>query len=57
MPVEDPVLGGDGVLGVVVAIQSFDDFLGFNLHLHVLSTDGCFYGNVMFKVAPRFETN
>jgi hypothetical protein len=51
------VLGGDAVPGAVVAIQSFGDFLGFNPHLHVLSTDGCFYGNVMFKVASRFETN
>ena len=25
-------------------------------HLPVLSTDGCFYGEGMFRVAPRFET-
>jgi hypothetical protein len=24
--------------------------------LHVLCTDGCFYGQGMFRVAPRFET-
>ena len=47
----------DVVPGAVVAIQSFGDFLGFNPHLHVLGTDGCFYGEGMFRVAPRFETN
>ena len=41
--------------GAVVAIQSFGDFLGFNSHLHVLGTDGCFYGEGMFRVAPRFH--
>ena len=50
VPVEDAVPGG------VIAIQSFGDFLGFNPHLHVLSTDGCFYGQGMFRVAPRFNT-
>ena len=25
------------------------DFLGFNSHLHVIATDGCFYGNGSFK--------
>jgi len=46
----------DAVPGAVIAIQSFGDFLGFNPHLHILSTDGCFYGKGMFRVAPRFET-
>jgi hypothetical protein len=57
VPEEDPVLGGkeSAVPGAVIAIQSFGDFLGFNPHLHVLCTDGCFYGNGMFRVAPRFE--
>ncbi len=45
----------DVVPGAVVAIQSFGDFLGFNPHLHVLGTDGCFYGEGMFRVAPLFE--
>jgi len=44
------------VPGAVIAIQSFGDFLGFNSHLHVLASDGCFYGQGMFRVAPRFET-
>ena len=46
----------DAVPGAGIAIQSFSDFLGFNSHLHVLSMDGCFYGQGMFRVAPRFET-
>ena len=46
----------DAVPGAVIAIQSFGDFLGFNSHLHVLASDGCFYGQGMFRVAPRFET-
>jgi hypothetical protein len=47
------------VPGAVIAIQSFGDFLGFNSHLHILGTDGCFYGDPDksgFRVAPRFET-
>ena len=46
----------NAVPGAVIAIQSFGDFLGFNPHLHVLGTDGCFYGNGMFRAAPRFDT-
>lgn len=46
----------DAVPGSVIALQSFGDFLGFNLHAHVLCTDGCFYGEGMFRVAPRFTT-
>jgi hypothetical protein len=41
----------------VIGIQSFSDSLGLNPHLHVLATDGCFYGNGTFRVASRFETN
>jgi hypothetical protein len=44
------------VPGAVIAIQTFGDFLGFNPHLHVLCSDGCFYGEGMFRVAPRFTT-
>ena len=44
------------VPGAVVAIQSFGDFLGFNPHLHILCSDGCFYGEGTFRVEPRFET-
>ena len=44
------------VPGAVIAIQTFGDFLGFNPHLHVLCSDGCFYGEGLFRVAPRFTT-
>jgi 7-keto-8-aminopelargonate synthetase-like enzyme len=43
------------ILGVVIAIQSFGDFLGFNPHCHILVTDGCFYGNGMFRIATHLE--
>jgi hypothetical protein len=43
------------VPGAVVAIQSFGDFLGFNPHLHILYSDGCFYGEGLFRVAHRFD--
>lgn len=46
----------DAVPGAVIAMQSFGDFLGFNPHLHVLISDGCFYGNGIFRVSPRCET-
>ena len=42
----------DAVAGAVIAVQSFGDFLGFNSHLHVIATDGCFYGNGSFKTCP-----
>jgi hypothetical protein len=40
------------VPGAVIAIQSFGDFLNFNPHLHIIATDGCFYGNGSFMVCP-----
>jgi hypothetical protein len=43
------------VPGAVIAIHTFGDFLGWHPHLHVLCTDGCFYGHGMFRVAPLFE--
>ena len=46
----------NSVPGAVIAIQSFGDFLGFHSHLYILGTDGCFYGDGMFRVAPRFHT-
>jgi len=44
--------GQDAVPGAVIAIQTFGDFLGFNPHCHILSTDGCFWGTGAFQVAP-----
>jgi len=48
---QETVSEKDAVPGAVIAIQSFGDFLGFNPHLHVLISDGCFYGNAMFRPA------
>ena len=44
--------GQDAVPGAVIAIQTFGDFLGFNPHCHILSTDGCFLGTGAFQVVP-----
>ena len=52
---QEAVPEDDAVPGAVIAIHSFGDFLGWHLHLHVLCTDGCFYGNGMFRVAPLLE--
>jgi len=42
--------------GTVIAMQTFDDFLGFNPHADILVTNGCFYGNKgMFLVAPPWN--
>ena len=46
---------GESVPGAAIAIQTFGDFLGFNPHTHILVSDGCFYGEVKFKVAPKFH--
>jgi len=42
--------------GAAVALQSFDDFQNFHPHLHVLSTDGCFYNEGGFIVCPHPKT-
>jgi len=52
---QEAVPQGDGVPGAVIAIQTFGDFLGFNPHCHILCTDGCFDGQGLFRVAPRFN--
>ena len=53
------VVPEDGAVpGAVIAIHTFGDFLGWHPHLHILCTDGCFYGNPAaagFRVAPLFE--
>jgi hypothetical protein len=51
-----PEKGATSRQGGIVAIQSFGDFLQFHPHLHVLCSDGCFYGDGMFRVAPRIDT-
>ena len=37
----------------VVAVQTFGDFQNFNPHLHIIATDGCFYGQGKFQKANR----
>jgi len=43
---------GDASPGAVIAVQTFGDYQNFNPHLHVIATDGCFYGNGGFAVGP-----
>ena len=52
---QEAVPENNAVPGVVIAIHTFGDFLGWHPHLHVLCTDGCFYGNGMFRVSPLFD--
>jgi hypothetical protein len=40
----------DAKAGAAVAVQSFGDFQNFHPHLHILSTDGCFYNDAAFMV-------
>lgn len=42
----------DAMPGGVIAVQTFGDFQNFNPHLHIIATDGCFYGNGMFIRGP-----
>jgi ribosomal protein S27E len=41
--------------GAVISVQTFGDFLNFNPHLHIISTDGCFNndGSFMTAVTPN----
>jgi hypothetical protein len=43
------VLPGSG------ARNAAGDFLGFSHHCHILCTDGCSYGKVIFRVSPLFD--
>jgi hypothetical protein len=53
---QEAIPENDPILGAVIAMQTFGDFLGYNPHCHILVTDGCFYGNGgMFSVAPPLE--
>jgi len=40
----------DARVGAAVAVHTFGDFQNFNPHLHIIVTDGCFYGNGRFLV-------
>jgi hypothetical protein len=43
--------------GAVIAIQTFGDLLGYNPHLHVLISGGCFHESGLLTVAPRIDTH
>jgi len=40
----------DAMPGAVIAIQTFGDLLGYNPHLHVLTSDGCFHESGLLTV-------
>ena len=42
------------ILGCVIAVQTFGEFLNFNPHLHIIATDGCFCpdGSFMTVITP-----
>jgi hypothetical protein len=44
------------VPGAVIAIQIFGDMLGYNPHLHVLISDGCFHESGLLTLAPAIDT-
>ncbi|MDY6906390.1 MAG: transposase [Thermodesulfobacteriota bacterium] len=43
----------NAVAGGVVAVQTFGTFQNFHPHLHIIATDGCFYGEGKFQKANR----
>jgi len=46
----------DAKAGAAVAVQSFGDFQNFHPHLHILSTDGCFYNDDTLMICPPPDT-
>jgi hypothetical protein len=52
---QDAIPERNPLTGAVIAVQTFGGFRGFNLHCHILITDGCFYGKGMFRMAPPLE--
>jgi hypothetical protein len=47
----------DALPGAVIAIQTFGDLLGYNPHLHVPISDGCFHESGLLTVAPCIDTH
>ena len=39
--------------GATITVHTFGDFQEFHCHLHVLATDGCFYGDGSFMAIPK----
>ena len=44
----------DAVPGASIAVQTYGDFLNFNPHLHAIASDGCFFKDGDFHMAPGF---
>jgi len=44
----------DAVPGAVITIQTFGDLLGYNPHLHVLISDGCFHHSTIYSILGGF---
>ena len=42
----------DALPGAVIVVHTFGNFQNFNSHLHIMATDGCFYGDGSFMVCP-----
>ena len=38
---------------MIIAIQTFGDYLNFHPHLHILITDGAFVGSHTFHALPQ----
>ena len=45
----------EAIPGAAIAVHSFGDFQQFNPHLHLIVTDGCFFGNGTFTKGPAPE--
>ena len=50
---EQGVQKDDAKPGAIITVHTFGDFQQFHCHLHVLVTDGCFYGNGLFMGIPK----
>ena len=44
-----------GTLGVVMAIQTFGEYLNYHPHLHAVAADGVFMPSGMFYAAPKYD--
>ncbi len=47
---KESVSVSDGKPGVIISVQTFGDYINFNPHLHIIATDGCFYGDGEFMI-------
>jgi hypothetical protein len=42
----------EAIPGAAIAVHTFGDFQQFNPYLHLIATDGCFFGNGAFTKIP-----